>query len=715
MLCNLCNSIEWDGLDQDPNEHGYPGLPHHLSFAALSSPKDCEFCTAIALKISSDKELETGDQKWRQHPIFLRVFPSSDAIGDESDKSNLLVYCTPNDRNELEQKPLAFFGLCVDRTEEEWVTGEVDSENPVSRFIAGRPISQTSNTENCFRLAITWLDQCAGKHQRPLSDIPDHNPTRTMPTRSFMPTRTIDVGPTDGTCEPRLVDHTKEHPNEYQQWVTLSHCWGGTSPLRTTLDMLEERKTSIPLSQMPQTFHDAVIITRKLGIRHLWIDSLCIIQDSKNDWSREAALMGEVYKHGILNIAANTGRGCHDGIFTVRDDSEAIQLPLHSAKHHVSGYMYARFGKWDAYQPGVLGVDSSLSSRGWVLQESVLSPRTLHYSKQQMFWECRHFTFAEGNIAPVVDANTSSRSLVQRWVSNKMVVPPEMVSGKLVTSRNERAKAHTCWMLIVKGYTTRCLTVSSDVFAALAGVAAIFQKTLGDRYLAGLFEGDLLVSLLWSSVEPQSAQRRSAISAPSWSWASIIGPVALEIAYRSVFLAPQLVGNCTAKSIKARTFKTDGSEAPANQFTDIKSGLIVIEGYLLKQGDDLEDLCYLRRDAEVVRENQSDIQNFMTYKQNRILGDFEDALQITSADSLAILHIGIWEWWGQKDPGTATTWFTRRFAGLLLKARDDGSYERIGVVKMDVGFQNVNVDSLIQAEDEHFIENGWERATVTIT
>jgi hypothetical protein len=125
MLCDVCQSIEYDNLDPESEESDAAKCLHHLNFAALSSRTDCKFCAAVVQAIASDEALQTGDPAWREHPIFLRVFPSSTALGDESDKSNLLVYCSPSSQDQREQKVLAIFGLYVERTEEEWRTGKM--------------------------------------------------------------------------------------------------------------------------------------------------------------------------------------------------------------------------------------------------------------------------------------------------------------------------------------------------------------------------------------------------------------------------------------------------------------------------------------------------------------------------------------------------------------------------------------------------------------
>ncbi|KAL5318152.1 hypothetical protein ACEPPN_013211 [Leptodophora sp. 'Broadleaf-Isolate-01'] len=721
MLCELCQSIEWDDLDQDYNDFGYPGHPHHNSFAALSTCNDCDFCALLLQSISIEEDLQTGDQGWQQHPMYLRVFPSSDPLGDEANKSNLLVYTTPNAHNELEQKALVKFGLYVERTEKELKTIKMDKSNPASAFMQGRPVSSNSNSDECFRLSNAWLDQCIGKSRQPNSPHCSHEgliesgpPVPALADNEvFFPTRTIDVGLEMGDCEPRLVDHSKTKVVSIPAYATLSHCWGGSSPLKTTLSELKERETPIPLDTMPRTFHDAVIITRKLGIRHLWIDSLCIIQDSPEDWKTQASLMGKVYKYGMLNIAANIGRGCDEGIFSPRESSpNQVKLPFKSMKQSISSHMYVRPGNWRYFRPSIMGEDSTISARGWVLQESVLSPRTLHYSKQQMLWECEHLTFAEACILPISFNQTYQGQLLATLDSNKMMRPASLFRNG--SPQERRAAIYFAWLSVVQNYTRRSLTFQSDIFAALGGVASEFQAELRDRYLAGLFEGDLLTSLLWQSASPASAKRRTTPSAPSWTWAAIVGPVDPGIAVNSNMVAPTLVGEGAAKIVEAAITKIDGTTTRAHDLTDIKSGRLVVEGHVLQESDvnDLQDLCYLRTDAQNFPERSTTIPNYEAYRQGRYHFDTNEDSQVHLNKPFAILHMGIWEWWYR---GSISR-FTRRFVGLLLKALDDtgtGVYERIGTVTMEVAFHNVTVDSMFEPKDEERIQR-WERRKITI-
>jgi hypothetical protein len=355
--------------------------------------------------------------------------------------------------------------------------------------IKGRPVSAFSNSDECCRLLQMWLQRC----------LEEQSPEQS----SFIPTRTIDVGPPDGTQEPRLVVHPTNSASF--PWVTLSHCWGGSSPLTTNAETLREWTDSgIPMLLLPPTFRDAVSITRRLGYRHIWIDSLCIIQDSREDWDREALFMGDVYRYGELNISASAARNCHEGIFAKRNSpasfSSAVRLPFRSARLKVGldhqEWMYVRAGNWDSFREQITGAESTLASRGWVLQEALLSPRTVHYSRRQMFWECKHGTFAEGRVGPL--ARPSARSMLLApapglW-SHKMILPTDAPREELTSADGDKKEmeVYACWLQVVENYSARQLTVPTDVLPALAGAASNFQRRLNDSYLAGLFRGHLL-------------------------------------------------------------------------------------------------------------------------------------------------------------------------------------------------------------------------------
>ncbi|PMD41094.1 HET-domain-containing protein [Hyaloscypha variabilis F] len=176
------------------------------------------------------------------------------------------------------------------------------------------------------------------------------------------------------------------------QYTTLSHRWDSdsSSQFKLTRENIVHLCSDIELLSLPQTFVDAIQITRKLGIRYLWIDSLCIIQDDEDDWTHEAALMDRVYMNGLLNISAAGAEESSQGCFFRRDPSRVDLMSITAPPGRQGSWRIARANFW------IQGVEwASLNKRGWVLQERVLSRRVLHFAKEQIFWECRQLRASE--------------------------------------------------------------------------------------------------------------------------------------------------------------------------------------------------------------------------------------------------------------------------------------------------------------------------------
>jgi hypothetical protein len=123
-------------------------------------------------------------------------------------------------------------------------------------------------------------------------------------------------------------------------YVALSHCWGtlGKHPLRTTTDNLQEHISGISWSTLPKTFQDALKITRELGIDYIWIDSLCIVQDSEEDWRQESREMGLIYERARVTIAAAGAADSSPKCFILdRPSLIPTELPYHNASRRECG------------------------------------------------------------------------------------------------------------------------------------------------------------------------------------------------------------------------------------------------------------------------------------------------------------------------------------------------------------------------------------------
>lgn len=162
----------------------------------------------------------------------------------------------------------------------------------------------------------------------------------------------------------------------------MSHCWGEGDFFKVVRENYEVCLEEIPHKSLPSTFKDAIYAAEKLGYEYIWIDSLCIIQRDNDDWAREAATMSNVYAGSDLNIAATLGKNSQSGLFTTRNPTNIVPCILDiftDTMEHVLVY--------DPYRWGDTINQSQLGQRGWIFQERVLAPRTLHFGPDQYVLE----------------------------------------------------------------------------------------------------------------------------------------------------------------------------------------------------------------------------------------------------------------------------------------------------------------------------------------
>lgn len=240
-------------------------------------------------------------------------------------------------------------------------------------------------------LARDWLETCINSHEKCRLD---------WSQESELPKRVIDVG--GSTRLPRLCHAVDLAPAKY---VALSHCWGGHVPLTTTQGTLAARQGGIELDSLPKTFRDAIMVTRALDLQYIWIDSLCIIQDSRQDWTEQAPQMHRIYDNAVLTIAAD---GAVNGTVGLSSPERALyrsHLVWGSDEDGSAIYASRQAGGWNPYTttPARQLAPSNqgpLSKRAWTLQERMLSRRTLHFDVNEMAWSCQTMTACECTTAP---------------------------------------------------------------------------------------------------------------------------------------------------------------------------------------------------------------------------------------------------------------------------------------------------------------------------
>ncbi|OCL13408.1 HET-domain-containing protein [Glonium stellatum] len=410
----------------------------------------------------------------------------------------------------------------------------------------GQPVHKDLASENCMLLAQSWIKTCKETHSR-----------CRQPAQTKLPTRVIDVG------SEHQLPFLRETKDAEGQYFTLSHCWGKAQPLTTKSATLEERKKGIPLESLPKTFLDAVMITRRLGAQYIWIDSLCIIQDSSSDWEIESASMGQIYRRSSLTIAATSAEDGRVGCFVEKENwRESIPVEVHDTQG-ISNTVFIREREDDLHDVLRNFRDEPLSIRAWVLQERILSTRILLYTRSELVFECNSDSFCECGEYPLrrsYAAYANTGRLGPFLLPNVDNPSSDVQNDEGQMGAEDRANIFKYWKDLVEGFTDRLLTYDSDVLPALSGLASMVQRKLTDDYLAGIWRNDLPMGLLWSisrpaftlnadsfellksldrkeihpRILPYMPRRVEGVNLPTWSWASIRG----STSYRDKWLDP---------------------------------------------------------------------------------------------------------------------------------------------------------------------------------
>lgn len=384
-----------------------------------------------------------------------------------------------------------------------------------------------SNTQpTVSELAKACLSHCSRRHDCNARD-----------DRPF-PTRVIDVGGLDKDTL-RLYTPTISERGKY---AALSYCWGRSKPFVTTAENLKDHQDGFSLQSLPRTLRDAVQVTRDVGLRYLWVDALCIVQGTDSlahsDWASEVRNMDRVYSNAYVTISAAAARHANDGLFT----KGRCLLPSVGTGGFVSiSWTKAPLGF--RHEP--------LYSRAWALQEHILSPRLLIYTRFGLVWQCD-----QAKLGKLIDSRNSSLS-------------------KVYTYRLPDSCGVQDWNRLVEFFCSRDLSKPRDKLHAIAALAQRYHEATGDQYLAGLWRSTMLCNLLWFHhpewlVYPTSMDHRpDEYRAPSWSWASIDG---------TVLLRTRTNGPGHAEIVDCQVELAD----PENPFGEVTAGSLRIRGPLIE-------------------------------------------------------------------------------------------------------------------------------------
>ena len=348
-----------------------------------------------------------------------------------------------------------------------------------------------------------WLENCRAHHEK-CRDSVSHQPIAEDELNK-LPNRVIDVGAIKSDNRVRLIE-IDGSPESH--WVAPSHCWGEKKnhPLKTTRANLRPRLNGIPMSSLPKTFQDAVVKTRALGFRYLWIDSLCIVQDDEDDWQRESQMMATIYEQAVITLAASAARDSTQGLFVERLYAKiqfpSIQLPFiirdaHSGRRKTLGnYSISLDRRQEPFMKHLDPMSSPIYQRGWCTQELILSRRVVHFLDEGMVWVCKERAVDE-----------TGQTLIAR-------------------KRHSEGDWATEWGRIIVKHSMRKFTFEKYRLISLNSLAREVSKATKNscrpgEYFYGTWLIDIPEYILWSSYRLDDRK----MECPSWPWASCVSAV----------------------------------------------------------------------------------------------------------------------------------------------------------------------------------------------
>jgi Heterokaryon incompatibility protein (HET) len=492
---------------------------------------------------------------------------------------------------------------------------------PIIRFGSAVP----EKPEDGLETILGWIKNCETSHQN-----------CTIASYRKLPRRVIDV---QAWRRPYLY----ESKGEGARYVALSHRWGKSQLLKTTTLTLESRKRLINWPELSRTFQDAILFTARLGVRYLWIDSLCIIQDSKADWEEESSKMAPTYENAYVTIAANCAENVSSGLFAPRIAKSATIEISFPGRPDASVLVREPFKHGQFYEASTNVIrDSSypLFERAWCFQERLLANRILHFTKNEVVFECRTTCNCECTIIGL-RGEDFIKAYYQKLLAGKHYVD-----------------SWVGWRTVVTDYSKNRLTNRRDILPALAGIASQLQCAELGIYVAGLWEKELVHGLFWYTTV--SAPVKDHIyTAPSFSWASLIG----RADFQNLQWTDAYSGSKDIRGTEIKILEVSCSVNGRNAYGEVSSGFVKLEAVChpavvrhLPGKDRPEMTVFFKSNHHPDLDFEGRARVFMDSGRRQTEMIFEERL---------ICFVGFW--------GTGLT-----IVGLVLEQISNDSYRRVG-------------------------------------
>jgi hypothetical protein len=412
--------------------------------------------------------------------------------------------------------------------------------NAASDIVTARPLQSDVDSDQAFREISKWLERCVT------------HPRCGPPSESRLPTRVIEVSSAHSPRSSRLLSTKGLH----SKYAALSYCWGANQLGVTTKANLDCRLLALDVKALSKTIQEAIVTTQRIGLRYLWVDAICIIQDSEEDKATEIQQMCDIYQKAHVTIVAANAADSNQGFLQERPPpGSSVEIPFWSADGRLGSVWMRSEGWYDSDSEPV-------NTRGWTLQERLLSPRLVIFASHTIQFQCQQATVNLGDSLHIPSGLGSWRL-------------PSVLIGLSQNTETEELTSEAAveaWKDVITLYSQRDLSYDDDKLVALAALAQAFHAHIQVPYLAGLWSGPALPSLLlWEPVSYGKSSTYQAYVAPSWSWASLPTPVAFRVGNR--------LQEMTSVSVDVLSSITTFKH-PALPFGEVSSGSLTLRAHI---------------------------------------------------------------------------------------------------------------------------------------
>ncbi|KAH7382366.1 heterokaryon incompatibility protein-domain-containing protein [Phaeosphaeria sp. MPI-PUGE-AT-0046c] len=626
-------------------------LPH---YKALSPLEPCGMCDNMPSNVSLTKLEPTAYSGC--HRCGLLFWSAKKALGNDLARFSINGFMPRNGQISVYEKKAELRDVIVITSDSE--SRPLDKIPAVS--VPGFEIFTLAGSQTC---SVPWVDVRRPTPARVLHEC--------LPTLSSWIEDCIhhhNCAPSDGPLPSRILDfgeipsdqiRLRSTNRESARYIAFSHCWGTTGHMqvRTTRANFSDRLQGFKVDDLPKSYREVISIANALDVRYVWIDSFCIIQDDKDDWEAQSGDMAAIYNNAFLVVGASCAQDSSEGfiaspsykpstrIATVENMDGTIS-DIYTRRIEQHGHLCSPF----AYNT----TNGPLASRGWTLQEQILSRRMVHFEQFEMIWECRNAMKCE---CEELDS--------YRAKDYKTVMESEFMSSK---------QSSKTWYSIVNEYHTRSLTHASDFLPALSGIVTHLQNFGAGEYLTGLWATKLHEQLLWhATTSPPSrlCVRAQPYRAPTWSWASLDRPSkrkdGSKIQFFNSYHDSPLVASC-------HILRASCTRAGRDKNGAILAGELNIEGRLIRIVYN-QDRWDERRAIPLQEISPTPM---LEESRTPLYVAFDTGEYYSNTDLYALV-IGYEKYRKRKHDGL-------RFHGLVLRALDQGNntFERAGYWTMGV-------------------------------